>query len=72
MDIPNGSLLNQYRLKGVIKVVRGREDLARGTRQNPLFASNFENSFAPEKAGLGCHQCVALGVFHGGHSHLRA
>ena len=48
LDIPKGSLLKPYLPKGAMKVVRGRDSLATGICQNPLFASSFEKIFAPE------------------------
>ena len=45
--MPNGSLLKQNRPKGV-NVVNSLDSLARGICQNPLFASNLLNSFAPD------------------------
>ena len=38
-----------YRLKGMMNVVRCLHDSARGTCQNPLLASSFENTLAPAK-----------------------
>ena len=61
LDIPNGSLLKQYRPKGVIKVVRCLDGSVKGTCQNPLLASNLENTLAPANrarvsstGGMGC------------------
>ena len=47
LEILKGSLLKQYLPKGVMKVVSGHDSLAWGICQNPLFASSFENTFAP-------------------------
>ena len=47
-DIPNGSLLKQYRSKGVMKVVSRRDSSANGTCQKPLLASILENIVAPD------------------------
>lgn len=47
LDIPKGSLLKQYLLDGVMKVVRRQELGESGICQNPLLASSLVNSLAP-------------------------
>ena len=46
--IPKGSTLNWYLPKGVMNVVSGHDSGASGVCQNPKFASNLVNIFAPE------------------------
>ncbi len=45
LEIPNGSLLKEYRPNGVIKVVNWWDSLAKRTCQNPELASNFVKIF---------------------------
>ena len=45
--MPNGSLLKQYRPKGVIKVVKCLDVVAKGICQKPLLVSGLLNTAAP-------------------------
>ena len=45
--MPKGSWLKRYRPNSVMKVVRREDAGARGTSQNPEFASSFVNNIAP-------------------------
>ena len=47
LQIPKGNLLKQKRPIGVMKVVSNLNCGDKGICQNPLLASNFENTFAP-------------------------
>ena len=47
LEMPNGSLLKQYRPDGVMNVVSKRDAGEKGICQKPLFTSSLLNSLAP-------------------------